>query len=190
MINIFEKIYEDKIWACGSILSGAGSCPIGAAEYIEFLKQYKDRSVVDLGCGDLSIYDKNIFFNKYVSVDVVDISKYTNLNNIKFIKSDILSFNFEEYDFNLLIIKDVFQHLSNKTIFSILEKLKSINCELIITNDFNQNQNEDCTDGDYRSLNLTQHPFNLSFINRYKWISKVDSRIKETLVCNLFGYNK
>lgn len=187
MNDVFEKIYNDKIWAYGTILSGTGSCPIGAADYINFLKQYKNRNVLDLGCGDLSIYNKNIFFNNYIAVDVVDIPKYVDINDVKFIKSDIISFNYHLYDFNLIIIKDVFQHLSNQTIIEILNVLRKINCEILITNDFNDKENDDCRIGLHRNLNLCEYPFNITPINRYKWISKVDGILKETIICNLYG---
>jgi hypothetical protein len=186
MNDVFEKIYNDKTWACGTILSGAGSCPIGALDYIDFLKKYKNRNVLDLGCGDLSIYNKNIFFNNYIAVDIVDIPKYIDINSVKFIKSDIISFNYHLYNFDLIIIKDVFQHLSNQIILEIFNILKKINCEMLITNDFNSGKNEDCLIGHYRNLNLCDSPFNIIPINRYKWTSKVDNRIKETVICNLY----
>lgn len=188
--NIFEKIYENKLWNCGSILSGAGSDPIGAHDYITFLHKYKDRSIIDLGCGDLSIYNKNVFFKNYIAVDIVDMSKYVSFNNIQFVQSDILSFDFNKYNFNLIIIKDVFQHLSNQTILNILNKLKFVDCEILITNDFNSSKNEDCLDGEYRRLNLSDYPFNINLINKYTWISKIDGRVKETITCNLFNNNE
>ena len=187
MNDVFEKIYNDKIWACGTILSGAGSCPIGAADYINFLKQYKNRNVLDLGCGDLSIYNKNIFFNNYIAVDVVDIPKYVDINDVKFIKSDIISFNYHLCEFNLIIIKDVFQHLSNQTIIEIFNVLKKINCEILINNDFSTDCNADCLNGEFRHLDICKSPFNIVPINKHKWISNIDSRLKETVICNLYG---
>ena len=174
MNDVFEKIYNDKIWACGTILSGAGSCPIGATDYINFLKQYKNRNVLDLGCGDLSIYNKNIFFNNYIAVDVVDIPKYVDINDVKFIKSDIISFNYHLCEFN-------------QTIIEIFNVLKKINCEILITNDFSTDCNADCLNGEFRHLDICKSPFNIVPINKHKWISNIDSRLKETVICNLYG---
>ncbi len=186
MNNVFEKIYNDKTWACGTILSGAGSCPIGASDYIEYLKQYSNRNILDLGCGDLSIYNKNIFFKNHIAVDLVDMTKYINIDGIKFIKSDIILFDYYNHDFDLIVMKDVLQHLSNKTVFKIFNVLKQVKCELLITNDFNFDLNQDCLDGEYRSLDICKPPFNIVPINRHKWTSKIDSRTKETIHCNLY----
>ena len=53
--------------------------------------------------------------------------------------------------------------------------------------DFNDKENDDCRIGLHRNLNLCEYPFNITPINRYKWISKVDGRLKETIICNLYG---
>jgi hypothetical protein len=90
--------------------------------------------------------------------------------------------------FNLVILKDVFQHLSNNSIFEILIKLKELSVDaFIITNDLNiDNDNIDCNDGDYRRLNMNNDPFNLKYDSNFIWKSRNDNIIKETLIIKDF----
>jgi len=182
MINAFDQIYKNKIWECNGVLSGAGSHPDSADDYINYLRQFKERKVLDLGCGDLSIYGGGIFFKKYIGVDVVDISKYKILpTNI--IVSSIESFRYDLYDFDLILIKDVFQHLSNNHVLRLLNILLKLNVDMLITNDFNGEPfNSDCGDGDYRSLNMIIDPFNLKPKLKFDWLSKFDGRHKQSLI--------
>ncbi len=185
MNDVFDEIYKNKIWMCGDVLSGAGSDPYSAKDYIEYLTKFKDRNVLDLGCGDLSIYSNNIFFKSYVGVDVVDIKKYKTLpNNIQLVQSSIDDLDFNKYNFDLIILKDVLQHLSNDRICHILNKLVSVNVETLITNDFNFNSiNLDCVDGEHHYLNMELSPFTLTPKETYDWTSYYDNRIKRTILC-------
>ena len=60
---------------------------------------------------------------------------------------------------DLIILKDVLQHLSNNNIKRVMSKLKLFKYALII-NDFSD-RNHDCIDGEGHSLNLLASPFNL-----------------------------
>lgn len=184
MKEIFDRIYKNKIWACGNVLSGAGSDPNGSRDYIEYLKKFKDKSVLDLGCGDLSLYGNNIFFKSYVGVDIVDIKKYKTINKETIIvTSDILEFDYQNYTFDLILIKDVLQHINNRKICAILDKLSNLNVDIIITNDFNCNSvNLDCEDGEHRFLNMELSPFNLKIKNKYDWHSYIDGRLKQSVL--------
>jgi SAM-dependent methyltransferase len=185
----FEDIYKNKLWNGNGILSGPGSCPIGASDYINFLRKFKDYKVLDLGCGDCKIYGGDIFFKNYVGVDGVNIPKYSTFPpNLNFYNSEIKNFDFESVTFNLVILKDVFQHLSNNSIFEILIKLKELSVDaFIITNDLNiDNDNIDCNDGDYRRLNMNNDPFNLKYDSNFIWKSRNDNIIKETLIIKDF----
>lgn len=185
MNNVFDEIYKNKTWACGNVLSGAGSDPYSAKDYVAYLNQFKDRCVLDLGCGDLSLYSNNIFFKSYIGVDVVNIQKYKNLPpDVQIVCSTIEEFDFHGYKFDLILIKDVLQHLSNNRICNILNILSNLNTECVITNDFNfDDKNEDCVDGDHHYLNLELDPFNLKIKSKYDWQSYFDSRLKQTIVC-------
>lgn len=51
--KVFNRIYEDNVWLCGS---GTGSLPKFNIGYIDFLSKFiKDnniKSILDYGCGD------------------------------------------------------------------------------------------------------------------------------------------
>lgn len=135
-----------------------------------------------MGCGDLSLYNNNLFFKKYTGVDIVDIKKYKNLS-VDIIVSSIESLKFDLYDFDLIIIKDVFQHLTNYRINNILKILSLIDVDVLITNDFNRDTfNLDCKDGDYRSLNMETDPFNCKIKSKFNWISYFDNRLKQSVL--------
>jgi hypothetical protein len=189
MTSKFDDIYKNKTWNCNGILSGAGSCPIGSSDYINFLRKFKDYNILDLGCGDCKIYGDDIFFKNYVGVDCVNIPDYSKFpQNVNFHNSEIKEFDFESVLFNLVILKDVFQHLSNNSIFEIFDKLKEISVDvIIITNDLNiDGDNIDCSDGEYRSLNMNNYPFNLKYDSNFIWKSRNDNIIKETLIIKDF----
>jgi SAM-dependent methyltransferase len=181
MSNTFDKIYENKIWECDGVLSGAGSHPRGTVDYINYLYKFKERKILDLGCGDLSIYKGDIFFKNYIGVDIVDVGKYKNLPK-DIIISSIDTLQYELYDFDLILIKDVFQHLSNDAILNILNQLLKLKVDMLITNDYHFSlTNENCEDGGYRSLNMEMDPFQLQPRDEYYWESKMDSRLKKTI---------
>ena len=78
-----------------------------------------------------------------------------NKNNIHFSHLNATDSDLPGAD--LLIIKDVLQHLPNKDIRKILAKTKTFRY-VLITNDYTLN-NSDCAIGDYRGLNLLVKPF-------------------------------
>jgi SAM-dependent methyltransferase len=184
MKNIFEKIYLDKEWGEFPI-SGAGSDPLGANEYIELLMKFKDKNVLDIGCGDMSIYH-NMFFSSYIGIDAVDFSdKILHFDkNVRFICSNIFDVDVHNMNVDLIIIKDVMQHLSNLWNEILLKKIMGISCTKIITNDYHNNEfNIDCAVGQYRPLNLIISPFNVKKAIEKPWLSKKDNRIKMSYIC-------
>lgn len=189
LYNSFDTIYKNKIWEFNGVLSGAGSIYEGVQEYIEYLKLFKEYSVLDIGCGDCKIYNNIPMFKKHIGIDVVNITDYSELPNfIEFKNQSITEFNTNDIDIELILIKDVFQHLSNKSIFTIINKIKKFkNCKYIITNDFNFSElNTDCTDASYRPLNLRKSPFNFDISQSFKWESKFDKFKKETVIIENF----
>ncbi len=93
-----------------------------------FLIDKKLKSIIDLGCGDFNV-GKNIYkhVNKYFAFDIVpDLIK---TNKKKFNDKKII---FECKNFidetlpkaDVVIIRQVLQHLDNKSIIKILDKIK------------------------------------------------------------------
>ena len=171
----FTEIYEKKVWGCnenGEGTSGAGSSKEQAAIYktflVKFLADHAIKSVVDVGCGDWS-FSKTIDWSgiDYQGFDVVKalIEKNT-LNygseNIKFLHADGVSAPLPEAD--LLICKDVLQHLPNEEISLFLKQLPKYKY-VLITNDIyvpGYTLNAKIDHGDYRPVDLTLPPFSIN----------------------------
>lgn len=187
--NIFDTIYKNAEWGKGDInggSSGHGSSPEINEMYIsylnEFIKKYNIHSIVDIGCGDWQIMNHIDLTNvDYKGFDVVD--EVINENN-KLHKSSSINFyktNLNDiYDYpsaNLLICKDVLQHLDYENINHILSKLDKYD-HVIIINDFSDNTiNHDISNGGYRELDLRTEPFNMSFDNLLlQWPSHESAR--------------
>jgi 2-polyprenyl-3-methyl-5-hydroxy-6-metoxy-1,4-benzoquinol methylase len=171
--EVFQKVYEIAAWGkdeTGKGTSGPGSNPENAVEYLsfiqEFLKKHEIKSVVDLGCGDFQLGQKIDWGNiQYTGIDVARVvveantSKFTK-PNITFVHQDGATNPLPAAD--LLLCKDVLQHLPNKDILAILAQLPKFRY-CLITNDFYPiyNHNTDIPRGSYRTVNLVMSPFNL-----------------------------
>jgi 2-polyprenyl-3-methyl-5-hydroxy-6-metoxy-1,4-benzoquinol methylase len=158
-------------------------------------------NVVDCGCGDFNIGSQiRSIFNKYVACDIVeDLIKF---NQKKFIELNV-DFKFlnvindELPHGDILIFRQVLQHLSNDNILKIVSKIKNNYRYIIITEhlptsyDFIPNLNK--TNGPGIRLNknsgviLSEHPFNLIFLEKFviSDIPQDNGRI-ETIVYKIF----
>jgi len=173
--SIFTNIYKSAEWGeneDGEGFSGLGSTLENALPYMQclekFIKENNVKSVVDLGCGDWTF---SRFLNwdgiQYTGVDVVEFLVERNQQlfsdpNIRFVHADGAGFDLPEAD--LLICKDVLQHLSNEDIHAVINQLSKYK-HCLITNDINQTNgigmNEEMDAGGVRPLDLSDHPFNL-----------------------------
>jgi hypothetical protein len=153
----------------------------------KFFKKYNIESVVDLGCGDfrigLLLYDKtNIDYTGYDAYKgVIDYNndKFKEYKNFHFIHSDFTSFkdrtNIKNGD--LCIIKDVLQHLPNKTVIKFLDYITKSNkfkYILLINSSKYKDSIKDIKPGDFRSLSALYYPlkkYNAKVL--YKWDVKL-----------------
>ena len=169
--EVFSKIYKEGLWQGGS---GDGSKIENVREYVDVLQKYIDKpeikTVIDLGCGDWQ-FSKFLDLSSvlYLGVDVVDSVIDSNIDlysasNIDFISRDIITYELPQVD--LIICKDVLQHLSNRDVISVLIKIIKSSKFALITNDFNSEStsNIDIENGDYRYLDLTLSPFFLDVV--------------------------
>lgn len=174
--EVFTNIYDNKAWGTnddGEAHSGGGSTLRATKLYRVFLQQFLDdkeiHSVVDIGCGDWEFSRKiNWKGIKYTGYDVVksvikqNQKKYGS-STIKFFHGDAIYMDLPPAD--LLICKDVLQHLPNEDIQQLVSQLhKYKHC--LITNDVNEitlsSQNFDIKRGGYRYIDLTKPPFLLA----------------------------
>ena len=174
-MNPFDTIYKYNLWIFGS---GSGSIPINNTKYIEFLETFlkdnKIKTVCDLGCGDWQL-GKNIDWEgiNYLGIDSVKTVVENNLKytkpNIKFICKDLLNYKIPNAE--LYIIKDVFQHLSNTDVTTLISKITKNKYKfiLIINDVSNININLNIKNGMYRPLDLTKSPFNYNLKSIFEY---------------------
>ena len=141
LIKVFTEVYETHQWGDNDNPNYEGSSGLGSAiwynkkTYIpfihKFIKKYKIKSIVDLGCGDfrigLLLYGKAQIdytgYDAYKGVIDYNNDKFKKNHNFQFIHSDFTSVK-ERKNINtadLCIIKDVLQHLPNKTIIKFMD---------------------------------------------------------------------
>lgn len=174
--GIFTDIYRDAKWGRneeGEGFSGDGSRVQNAIVYMKFLenflKEHNIKSVVDVGCGDWT-FSRFMDWGdaEYIGYDVVQY--IIDRNNalfaspkVSFVCANAVEVNLPEAD--LMVCKEVLQHLSNTTICAFLKQIKNFK-HCLITNDINTNDhldtNRDVSTGGYRCVDLTKHPFDLT----------------------------
>jgi SAM-dependent methyltransferase len=161
----FSAIYRNNAWGYGS---GVGSLPDNNAEYMElvqsFLEKERVQSVVDFGCGD---WQFSRFMDwkgaTYVGLDLVpDVIE---ANRRDFARPGVSFEVFKSLDdipvADVLLCKDVFQHLPNETVREYLAAFKRKARFLLITNDDQPDDglNSNIRAGEWRPVRLDYPPF-------------------------------
>jgi SAM-dependent methyltransferase len=172
LIKTFNSVYASGKWAKGDNgkgTSGPGSTLESTAAYRafveDFIKTHNVKSVVDAGCGDWAFSSKidwhgASYVGIDISTDVIDVvrKKYGN-STVKFVVGNLTE---QLPPADLLLCKDVLQHLPNALIQRFIENnLKPGKYKwAIITNDKGPT-NGDISAGDYRTINLSSAPFDV-----------------------------
>jgi lipopolysaccharide biosynthesis glycosyltransferase len=144
----FSYIYKENLWGSSDnpsrpFFSGDGSSNalvvntyVGAISLFINSLDFKP-SVIDLGCGDFYIGSRiRGIFDKYIACDIVqpliefNEKKFSSLN-VDFRVLDIVSDQLPSSD--IVIIRQVFQHLSNSQIQAVLGKINHNFDYLIVT---------------------------------------------------------
>ena len=145
--EIFSKIYNGKIWGDGIEipLSGSGSKPENSVVYVNIIKTFISEndvnSVLDFGHGSFEMWDSwgsEAFSGiEYLGIDLVEelsektAIKYGSLNR-KFRFLDMSYTSLPSAD--LLICKDVLQHLPTLDIFELISSFLNYK-SIILCND-------------------------------------------------------
>jgi hypothetical protein len=182
----FEEIYHRHEWG-GDSRSGPGSDPKSTRRYVRFLDEWlvkhpQVRTVVEVGCGDWATSSQVDFGGRdYLGVDIVEAlieslrERYGSERN-RFERLDFVEQDLPPGD--LLIAKDVLQHLSNESVTSFLGRNLPRFKYAVFVNDVKkvvyrrrylyvlptllQTTNADIVDGGSRPLDLRATPFNLT----------------------------
>ena len=170
LTDTFNRIYAEGTW--GTNVAGKGTSGTGSTleitreyrAYVEdFMKKHSVKSVVDAGCGDWSFSSAMDWGDaSYLGVDIAsDViaavrNKYEK-GRIKFQVGDITD---ELPAAELLISKDVLQHLSNELVRKFIRNnlRKGKYKWVILTND-RGSENRDVASGGYRAIDLAAPPF-------------------------------
>ena len=130
LTQTFNRIYSEGVWgrdATGEGTSGSGSTLEITRQYRaylqDFIKTHRVRSIVDAGCGDWS-FSSTIDWGgaSYLGVDIASdvietVRKKHEKGNIRFRVGDITE---ELPAADLLISKDVLQHLPNALVHNFI----------------------------------------------------------------------
>jgi SAM-dependent methyltransferase len=132
--EIFSDIYENNRWGGepGSYVSGIGSRPDVAESYVSVVRALisseRVKYVVDLGCGDFEVARRILSPElRYVGCDIVpglaarNATQFAN-ERISFHNLDMVTDPLPQGD--LCMIRQVFQHLSNRDIAAVLKKVR------------------------------------------------------------------
>ncbi len=172
--TVFTELYDKKLWGVNADggVCGSGSTLAATEQYRAFLTKFLQtrqiQSVVDFGCGDWAFSHAIPWGHiEYTGLDVV--KSLIDLNqqkfskpNIHFIHADGLSHELPAAD--LLICKDVLQHLSNEDVLQFLGQLNKFKY-CLITNDTDPatqtSDNPNIVSGNHRWIDLTRPPFSV-----------------------------
>jgi ADP-heptose:LPS heptosyltransferase len=161
---IFESWY-----APGGQGSGPGSSPEHTAAWRTYLEMFISsngiKSVVDFGCGDWQ-FSRLVKWGEasYHGVDVVP-SLIAGLS-AKYAKEGV-SFSCVDPDdpvlpdADLLVTKDVLQHLNNKTVSKLVEKFRKYKFVLLVNDWHDSNPNYDIDTVGWRPIDFAKPPFSI-----------------------------
>jgi len=132
----FDEVYKRGMWNQGESLSGVGSEGFQAERYValvrDYAARYQLRTVLDGGCGDFSVGSRLASsFDRYTAIDVspriiaIDQSRYggSEWQHVSFSVADLTEAPFPAAD--LVLIRQVLQHLTNSQIEKVLLNLEA-----------------------------------------------------------------
>jgi hypothetical protein len=146
--KIFDEIYLNHKWGGNNSFSlGEGTRSEKVGFYIDKIKEFivynEIKSIVEFGCGDFSVMKELFKKISYISYTGYDVSKvivdYNKINNnvsinnnrVEFIQSDCANDLFKPYTSDLLIVRQVLQHLDNFSIGNIIRHFDNYKYVLI-----------------------------------------------------------
>ena len=179
--EIFTSIYKSGHWIQGQNNSSKENISVsghGSNLYTDqfynlkdnmnkILEKYRIESILDMPCGDF-LWINEVIKNKkidYLGIDIVDelieknISKYQS-KKTKFQVNDIVEYSHRGL-VDLVLIRDLFIHISNKDIAKIIKNLKDFDFKYLAVNCYLNENNKDVVTGQHRKVNLLIPPFNL-----------------------------
>ena len=198
MTEYFQTIYRERVWAGQSqSRSGPGSDLEATGPFRafldRFLRNHELQSVVDVGCGDwTSTRLVDWHGADYLGLDVVP--ELIDANRTQFGRPGV---RFDLFDLatdplppaDLVVCKDVLQHLPNDTVHAFLGKLSACRWAILVNDVLRTRRggwrtlwshrrdsvfpvNSDIRPGEKRDLELLQPPFNLDATVALRYVAR------------------
>ncbi|MFZ2253544.1 MAG: class I SAM-dependent methyltransferase, partial [Minisyncoccia bacterium] len=165
--EVFTDIYRRNAWNSEETVSGAGSAFAATAvvrkRLVELIREYRIKSVLDLGCGDCNWIKHVLLDVPYIGIDVV---------------ADIVDANRQRYGSDqrlflcadgsrddlptaeLIIARDCLVHLSVEDVFRTIRNIKRSGATWLLTTTFPDHpHNKANATGDWAPYNLMAEPF-------------------------------
>lgn len=167
--QVFQEIYDRKLWGSDESISGQGSS-LAETEAVRaalpaLLRELDCRSVLDVPCGDffwMSTIDINA---DYIGGDIVPAlvarnqEKYGNARR-RFIQLDLTSDPLPDVD--IIFCRDCLPHLAVAQVQKALANIRRSGATYLLTTTFDeQTRNADIPTGMFRPINLSIAPFSL-----------------------------
>jgi SAM-dependent methyltransferase len=170
LTDTFNRIYAEGTWGkdvAGMGTSGTGSTLEITREYRvyveDFMQKHSVKSVVDAGCGDWSFSSAIDWGDaSYLGIDIASdvIAAVRNKHEKGRIKFQVGDITDELPVAELLISKDVLQHLSNELVHKFIRNnLRKGNYKWVILTNDRGSENRDVAIGGYRAIDLAAPPF-------------------------------
>jgi len=177
--GVFDNLYRSGGWS--GLGSGPGSAPEANKEYLWILHKIlrytpSINTVLDIGCGDWQLMrHADLQGKEYLGIDV---SSFVIESNKKKFTSPGVSFKVmnpmldDIPHVDLVIIKDVLQHLPNRDVVTVLRMIRKRSRFALITNDYADSNQGDIAIGEHRPINVLLEPFNHPGLTVYGYIGK------------------
>jgi SAM-dependent methyltransferase len=170
----FERIYRQNTWGYGS---GHGSIPRTTKDYRSYIEGFiaanRVTSVVDVGCGDWQ-YSRLIDWHgaDYLGLDVVPdlVERDQREFGGPGVRFDVSPADLADVPTaDLLITKDVLQHVPNAKVSELVGALTRFKYALITNDIAGSEPNGDIEAGGWRAVDLRLPPFNVSGVVAYRF---------------------
>jgi len=167
--QVFDEIYKKNNWGDAESVSGPGS-RLDRTDKIRaalppLLMKYECLSILDIPCGDFNWMNTLELAIEYIGGDIVgdlvrlDQERYGN-DHRKFIELNLLQDPLPSMD--LILCRDCLVHFSNSDVIIALKHIKKSGSKYLLTSTFpERRKNQRIVTGEWRPVNLSEHPFNL-----------------------------
>lgn len=161
--EIFTDIYARRVWGDGS---GGGSNPEAVPEYIalveRLLGELKPSRVLDIGCGYGWIAQRITWGDApYIGIDCVAeaVKHARRIIPGLILWGDALQFSLPSA--GLILVKEVTQHLDNRSVHTLLQQLERfpavLHCSAVTSE-----MNGEISTGETRGVDIAKPPFSRS----------------------------